>query len=532
MVGQTLGKYRLLRLLARGGMGEVYLARQEGLKGFSKTVVVKRILDHLAEDAAFSQMFINEARVSALLTHPNIVQVFDLGEEEGGLFLAMEYVHGQSLRKIGQALSKRKETMPHDLAARICQQALLGLSHAHQAVGDDGKPLNLVHRDVSPDNVLVGYDGSVKVTDFGIAKATATSQHTQSGVVKGKVAYMPPEQLKAEGVDARTDVYAMGVVLYELLSGKRPFAGHTDTHLMLAIVQDEPKRFEEQGVKVEEPLERIVFKALQKTPATRYASAAAMAQALDAYAHGARSSMEQTAIHDLLVHLFGEDSAKPPTTAVDTTTLLDENVTRAAPATGAVPQLYETDSSEIPIATKTSEALATPSGTVTAAAPKTGPSPLLWLLVPGVLVAAGAAAFMFARANDPTPADKPSAVAVVPQPVKEPAPPKPAEPEAPPVKQDPAPVAPTPPGPAKTETAPDPPAPAVARTGKLEIDVVPWGQVFAGKKLLGITPMDPVTLPTGAQTLTVKNPDLNVEKKVKVVIPPGGTARVRLNLMN
>jgi serine/threonine-protein kinase len=510
-------------------MGEVYLARQEGLKGFSKTVVVKRILDHLAEDAAFSQMFINEARVSALLTHPNIVQVFDLGEEEGGLFLAMEYVHGQSLRKIGQALSRRKETMPHDLAARICQQALLGLSHAHRAVGEDGKPLNLVHRDVSPDNVLVGYDGSVKVTDFGIAKATATSQHTQSGVVKGKVAYMPPEQLKAEGVDERTDLYAMGVVLYELLSGKRPFAGHTDTHLMLAIVQDEPKRFEEQGVKVDEPLERIVFKALQKTPATRYPNAAAMAQALDAYAHGARSSMEQTAIHDLLVHLFGEESAKPPTTAVDVTTLLDENVTRPAPVTGPVPQLYETDSNEIQIATKTSEAMATPSGTVTAAALKSGPSPLLWLLVPGVLVAAGGAAFVFARAHDAPPVEKPATVAVAQQPAK--------EPEAPPVKQDPAPTAPPAPETAKTEAAPEPAAAAaapatVAKTGKLEIDVVPWGQVFAGKKLLGITPMDPVTLPTGTQTLTVKNPDLNVEKKVKVVIPPGGTAHVRLNLMN
>src|SRR6185436_9595514 len=160
---ETVGRYRLLKLLAKGGMGEVYLARQEGLKGFSKTVVVKKILASFAEDKQFSEMFVNEARLAALLTHPNIVQVFDLGEEEGGLYLAMEYVHGHSLRAIEQTLHKRGERMPPELAARISQMALLGLAHAHRAVNDSGRPLNLVHRDVSPDNILVGYDGSVKV---------------------------------------------------------------------------------------------------------------------------------------------------------------------------------------------------------------------------------------------------------------------------------------------------------------------------------------------------------------------------------
>ena len=314
--GELLGKYRLLKLLARGGMGEVYLARHEGLKGFSKTVVVKKILAGLSEDKAFSEMFVNEARLSALLTHPNLVQVFDLGESEQGLYLAMEYVHGHSLRAIEQQLTKRSLKMPPELAARICQQALLGLHHAHRALNDLGQPLNLVHRDVSPDNILVGYDGSVKVTDFGIAKASglAASRFTMAGVVKGKVAYMPPEQLKAERLDGRTDCYAMGVVLYELLSGKRPFAANTDTQLMLAIVQENPKPLREVLSSVDPQLEHVVLKALEKHPNDRFQSAGQMAEALAAYAQTKPNSMETSAINRLLISLFGEAASQPPTT--------------------------------------------------------------------------------------------------------------------------------------------------------------------------------------------------------------------------
>lgn len=518
MPGELLGKYRLLKLLARGGMGEVWLARQEGMKGFSKTVVVKKILEALAQDKAFAEMFVNEARLSALLTHPNIAQVFDLGEDQNGLYLAMEYVHGHSLRLIEQQLHKRGLTMPPELAARICQLALLGLHHAHRAVNDGGQPLNLVHRDVSPDNILVGYDGSVKVTDFGIAKATgsASSHFTQAGMVKGKVAYMPPEQLKAERLDGRTDVYAMGVVLYELLSGKRPFSAHTDTHLMLAIVQDDPKPLSEV-ITVDPALERIVLKALEKRPRDRFPSAAAMAEALGGFVETVRGSMDHAAIHRLLISLFGEASAKPPTTSsVDVMPAAGEgNATRAAPRTGAIKELYETSSGEVAmepqIATKTSAAhgVATP-----AAAPPRASGLVFLAVIPAIAIGAGISVFVWMRTHA-----EPAAPVVV-----EPVTPAVVEPPPPPVE-------PVKPPPEVVEPVKPAAVAAVAKNGKVDLDVVPWGEVFLGKKSLGVTPMDPVSLPAGPQVLTVKNPELNVERKVKVNVPAGGTARVRVNLM-
>lgn len=521
--GELLGKYRLLKLLARGGMGEVYLARQEGLKGFSKTVVVKKILDGLAEDKAFSEMFINEARLSALLTHPNIVQVFDLGEDENGLYLAMEYVHGHSLRAIETQLQKRSTAMPPELAARICQQALLGLSHAHRAVNDVGQPLNLVHRDVSPDNILVGYDGSVKVTDFGIAKASglAASRFTQAGVVKGKVAYMPPEQLQAERLDGRTDVYAMGVVLYELLSGKRPFVANTDTQLMLAIVQQQPRPLRDVLDNVDPELERIVLKALEKHPQDRFQSAAEMAEALAAFGQTMRSSLELMAVNRLLIALFGEDSAKPPTTqSLDGVPAqrATSNETRAAPVTVSAAHVMEVDDDDA-VKTKTSEAPPLSSARTAASAP---PSKLAYVaLFAAAVLCSGAV--MFVLMNKEAPAQPVAAPKVV-EPA--PAPPPPPPPE---VKTE-------APSPAPSPTATPAPAPAVApaaapKTGRVEIDVVPWGEVWLGKKSLGITPLDPIPLPAGAQVLVVKNPELNVERRVKVNVPAGGTARVRVNLM-
>jgi serine/threonine-protein kinase len=533
MSGDTVGRYRLLKMLARGGMGEVFLARQEGLKGFSKTVVVKRILDHLSEDKSFSEMFVNEARLAALITHPNVVQVFDLGEEDGVLYLAMEYVHGHTLRQLEQELVKRGRLMPPPLAARICQQALLGLSHAHGVRGDDGAPLNLVHRDVSPDNILIGYDGSVKVTDFGIAKAVTSQGLTQAGLVKGKIAYMPPEQVKAEGLDARTDIYAMGTVLYELLAGRRPFSGQSDTGLMLAIIQEAPPPLHELVPDIDPALERIVFDALEKNPAYRFQSAAEMASALDGYAQTVRGPMVQSAIHQLLVELFGEEA--PPSGVVErapqlATPVGDETVRMTATSAGLMlaeaPPVRDT----VPAHQLVTQTADMPSPQV-----RRERSSVAWpIAMMVVALATGGGVFAWLKLHPPEPA---AVISMAPSPpVARPAPkaeapvPAPAPLEPAPSREPQAAPAPAPAAAAPT-AAPVAPAAEAAKTGRVQVDVAPWGELFLGNKSLGITPMPPVTLPAGAQVLVVKNPDLKVERKVKVKVVGGGTTRVFVNLL-
>ena len=234
-----LGKYQLLRKLATGGMAEVFLAKTDGPMGFEKLLVIKRILPHLAEDPQFVEMFLGEAKLAAQLNHPNLVQLFDFGEAEGAYFIAMEYIDGPTLRLLLARARDLRSPVSLGLAARIVSSAAEGLSYAHDfrdSVTDE--PLHLVHRDVSPDNILVGRSGAVKLVDFGIAKARGQSHHTQAGTVKGKVAYMAPEQLRGEPLDRRVDLYALGVVLYELCTGRMPFEADTDASMVRAVLYD------------------------------------------------------------------------------------------------------------------------------------------------------------------------------------------------------------------------------------------------------------------------------------------------------
>ncbi len=204
-----LGKYKLVKLIASGGMAEVYLARQAGAAGFEKLVCLKRILPHLARDKQFVDMFLNEARLAAQLDHPNIVSIFDLGEANGNYFIAMEFIDGPSLRAVHKRAAERNELLPIPEIVKIISMAAGGLQYAHDLTDAQGKPLGLVHRDISPDNILVHRNGSAKVVDFGIAKAANSSGATRTGTLKGKVAYMPPEQLRGEQLDRRTDVSSM-----------------------------------------------------------------------------------------------------------------------------------------------------------------------------------------------------------------------------------------------------------------------------------------------------------------------------------
>ena len=217
------GRFQLLRRIAQGGMAEVYLAQQTGPAGFSKQLVIKKIHPHLAHNEEFVGMFLDEARVAALLSHPNIGQIYELGEEHGQYYIAMEYIDGCNLRQLNKRLRRKGILMPPELAARIAADVCNALEYAHRFRDADQKLLRLVHRDISPQNVMMSRDGAVKLIDFGIAKATTNQQLTQGNVLKGKFSYMSPEQASGKRLDRRSDIFSVGVVLYEMLLGEKPF---------------------------------------------------------------------------------------------------------------------------------------------------------------------------------------------------------------------------------------------------------------------------------------------------------------------
>lgn len=279
-----LGNYELLRRLGQGGMAEVHLARAAGMEGFQKLVVLKRILPHLAADPEFVRMFLAEGRLAAFLDHPNIVHIFDIGTASSDYYLAMEFVYGENLRTILRAARTRGEPVPIEHAVTIGIGVALGLHDAHEAVGFDGTPLHLVHRDVSPTNILVSYDGAVKVADFGIAKVAARTDVTQAGVRKGKVPFMSPEQCLAAPLDRRSDVFSLGIVLYEATTMQRLFDGDNEFVIMNQIMNGmvPPPSTRRPGYPM--ALERIVMKALARDRHNRYASTAEVAADLEQFA--------------------------------------------------------------------------------------------------------------------------------------------------------------------------------------------------------------------------------------------------------
>ena len=268
-----LGRYQLVRKLATGGMAEVFLAKAVGPGGFEKTLVVKRILPGLAEDPSFVEMFLSEARLAAQLNHPNIAQIFDFGDVAGTWFLAMELVRGVDFDHV---IHWNHGPLSEALVVAVVAQALEGLHAAHELRGDDGDPLGLVHRDLSPHNLMVGFDGRVKVLDFGVAKVRDQRTVTLAGIVKGKPVYMSPEQATAERIDRRSDLFSMGLILYEALMGQRAFTREDDTRTMEAIVNDPVAR----PPRIPPRLWDVIARALEKAPEQRYRTALEMAQAL------------------------------------------------------------------------------------------------------------------------------------------------------------------------------------------------------------------------------------------------------------
>ncbi len=285
--GTRLGRYEILVPVAQGGMARVWAAKQHGQRGFSKLVAIKTILPQLAKDPAFESMFLDEAHLSAGVHHPNVCEIFDLGEEQGTLYIAMEWVNGDALNRIVKPpVPKGEKSVSQRLngriAARIVADAAKGLHAAHELRNDGGELVGLVHRDVSPQNILLSLDGVVKVTDFGVAKAFNSQQEaTLAGQVKGKVAYMSPEQARGAVVDRRSDVFALGIVLYEVTTALRPFSGVNELEVMQSLAHGhfDPPSAVVAGFPKE--LESIILTAMSMDPAQRYPSADAMRLALE-----------------------------------------------------------------------------------------------------------------------------------------------------------------------------------------------------------------------------------------------------------
>jgi hypothetical protein len=302
----SLGPYRIIKHLAAGGMADVWLAKAPES---DRHVVVKCIGRAQANDDRYVAMFLDEARLAASLDHPNVVKVHDSGTHGGEYFFTMEYVHCEDARRLLTQLSKRGEKVPLEHVISIITSAAAGLHHAHRALGPDGQPLGIVHRDVSPANILIGYDGTVKVADFGIAKAHQRSVETQAGTLKGKVAYMSPEQCVADAVDCTSDVFSLGIVLYELLTVRRLFKGDNDFLTMTSIVLGHIPPPSKYRPDLPELLEDIILKALENKPADRYQSADELRLALVHFAEDNNLDISAAGLAAYMKRVFGEKPA-------------------------------------------------------------------------------------------------------------------------------------------------------------------------------------------------------------------------------
>lgn len=300
----AFGKYRLVRHLAVGGMAQLYLASLDGPDGFSMQCVVKTILPELAVLPDFNEMFINEAKVAALLQHPNIVQVYDFGREDGRYFLAMEYVRGASLQQVLREACRTGMMLGPRFAIAIGAQMCDAMGYAQELKGPDGRPLNLIHRDLTTGNILISSGGVAKLTDFGIVKTELNTSATAAGVVKGKYPYMSPEQIRAEPIDHRSDIFSLGVVLYEVATGVPLFRRRSLVDTIAAVAHAQVRRPTEFLSGFPPQLEKLLLKALSLAREDRFQSFAELGQALDAFRSSRNWTSSSRELASLVQTLF------------------------------------------------------------------------------------------------------------------------------------------------------------------------------------------------------------------------------------
>jgi eukaryotic-like serine/threonine-protein kinase len=425
---ERFGRYILLDRIGVGGMAEVFQAVMPGVEGFQRTFVVKRILAERAQSPYFVDMFVQEARINAVLHHPNIVQVFDFGQVGSTYFLAMEYVRGRDVSEILRRLRRHQRLCPVGVAAYIAREVAVALAYAHALAGADGQPLHIVHRDVSPSNIMCPRTGGVKLLDFGIAKTVGESEVEKTGVglFKGKISYIAPERIKDLPVDARSDLFSLGIVLWELLVGQKLFRGKTEFDTLKNVSEMAVPPPSALRPEVPPELDRIIARALARDPAERFATGQEMAEALDGVLEALRH--QARALPDLLHELFGAElaSRQIPTTGLAAELLAaatTETSNVSAPRTGTGSTDFEDYS--ISIGTAVPAPVRPKPGWMSYAAASIGTATLLLLLlarggggrsqgatIPPVAPAAAAAPPEPAAAERPA-ADAPAGIAEV-----------------------------------------------------------------------------------------------------------------------
>ena len=545
------GKYKLIQPLAQGGMAEIFLAKQQGPAGYEKTVVIKRILSHYSAHPEFVAMFLDEARLAAQLSHPNIVQIFDFGETDGAYYLCMEYLRGEDLHTLVKVAAKKNVPIPPQVAATVVCAASDALHYAHTLASDDGQPLHIVHRDISPSNLFVSFQGVTKVLDFGIARAEGKVVKTATGMIKGKLAYMAPEQAKGQPLDGRADVWALGAVLHELLTGKRLFWRGNDVESFRALLDEPIPTPSELRDGIPRELDEICARALDRDLGARYQSARELYADLDDFLSSRTYVPSQTLLQQYLQELVGEEvvaaklkstlskgpapvplgaepepaprsprSRSAETKAVGPVPAPPRpdpgNETRAAPSNPSVRRR-----------TLSKPTLALPPEAATAPKPASkAPLGILGGIGAGLAIFAGLV--YFAMGDPPERArSRPLVVETIaedlPQPGVRPEPPEPVV-AAPPTPVQPA-AAPgvTPPVAAAVVARPADPKPA---RGLLDVNCVPWCQIFLDGKDTGrISPALGIALSAGKHRLRVVNTPTGVEREKEIVIRAGATTR-------
>ena len=326
------GKYMLMRKLASGGMAELFLALHRSVAGFEKLVVIKRILPQMNQDRQFIDMLLHEARIAATLSHPNVVQTFDVGQVDGTYFIAMEHIHGEDIRTIVRQMKKKAVLeFPLEHALGIVIGLASGLAYAHEKRDLDGKLLDIVHRDISPQNIVVTFSGDVKVVDFGVAKSLHANEESKGGQLKGKVPYMSPEQAAGENIDHRSDIFACGVILFELTTGKRLFKGGSEYDTLKLICETEYPMPSDVAPNYPPQLERIVMKALAKQRDARYQSAREMQADLESFVRQERLPVSVVQMSAWMQRLFAEKLTEQKADLQDIKQMADEIAAKGPP---------------------------------------------------------------------------------------------------------------------------------------------------------------------------------------------------------
>ena len=576
--GGKLGRYVLIAPLASGGMAEIWLARQPGLHGFEKIVVIKRMIGALQDDPDHVEMFLSEARLAAALSHRHVVQIYELGEDQGSFFIVMEFIEGESLARVYKTSRQLKMPLPVPMAVQLIAWAAEGLHYAHTLTDGSGNTRGIIHRDVSPQNLLVTADGSIKLVDFGIAKVA--SEETSSGKLKGKIAYMPPEQARAEQLDPRADIFALGVVLFELLTNSRLFGKMDDLEILNHLISEQPyPRCSERNASIPPELDALVAKAMAPRRDDRFATAREFQTALEDWLSATGQRAASADIADYLNKLFPQrnaerrallEAARKGEISPQIASNLFSSSGSGSHSEPSAPGSRSSGGRAPPMP------LAAPDGTQDvsmswappAAAPKSRRGPLVIALsVVAVAVLIGAIALgrpsaSTSGAPDAGAVAAPSSLAIE------------CNPKAT-IILDGTQVGSTPytaeglslgehqlvlraPGYLEQKRAVTvrtagerlqlvlalekeaPPvvdagaaaAAAVVKTanGKLNLRTTPWTSVFLGKRKLGDTPLVGVTLPAGSHVLRVSNPEAGVESSIEITIQANRTTNENLVL--